>query len=138
MSGRRDDFRRDDRGGGSGGYDRGGGGGGYDRGRGGGGDGYRGGGGGGYDRGGGYNDRGYNEVIVSHARWQQLLPWTFEAIFYPQTDECLRDPGCEARARRAHQLLVQDHPTSEQQVPLLVFDERNWQAPFAAARVHHV
>jgi len=75
--------------------------------------------------------RGYNEVIVSQARWQDRLPWTFEAFFYVASDSCAADVGCERKTRNAYAAFQREYPDSG--VPLLTIDPTDWEAPFAEA-----
>ena len=75
--------------------------------------------------------RGYNEIVISSARWEQQLPFTFEAFFYPRTSACTADPMCEGATRTAHARFVAEFPESG--MPLLTLDPSDWQAPFAEA-----
>ena len=75
--------------------------------------------------------RGYNEIIVSQERWQARLPWSFDAFFFPATQQCRRNPECEAKTRRAHSAFLSEYPQSG--IPLLTFNPADWQSPFAVA-----
>ena len=76
-------------------------------------------------------ERGYNEVIVSMARWEQRLPNALSAFFYPNTAACAADNGCERRTREAHARFLSKYPSSG--TPLLTFDPTSWDAPFGIA-----
>ena len=76
-------------------------------------------------------ERGYNEVIVSAARWEQRLPHALSAFFYPKTVACAADDGCERRTRAAHARFLSEFPSSR--MPLLTFDPSDWEAPFGVA-----
>ena len=80
--------------------------------------------------------RGYNELVFNAARWNEQMPWTFEAIFYLATPRCAELPGCKARAEVVHRFFREDYgypqdPRSH--APLLRFDPWDWEAPFAPA-----
>lgn len=78
-------------------------------------------------------ERGYNEVIVSAARWEQRLPNALSAFFFPKTAACAADDGCERRTREAYARFLSEFPTST--APLLTLDPANWIAPFGIAHV---
>ena len=83
-----------------------------------------------------WQNRGYNELVFNAARWNEQMPWTFEAIFYLATPRCAELPGCKARAEAAHRFFREDYgypqdPRSH--APLLRFDPWDWEAPFAPA-----
>ena len=77
------------------------------------------------------NGRDYNEVIISQARWQERLPFSFEAFFYPDTTSCARRAECETKTREAHAAFMREYPMSG--VPLLKLNPTAWEAPFAVA-----
>ena len=79
---------------------------------------------------------GYNEVIVNSRSVNSALPDSIEAIFFIKNQETGKrggsHPGVPDQARDAHRAFVAAYPGAAG-TPLLSFDYKNWEAPFAMA-----
>jgi len=77
---------------------------------------------------------GYNELVYDASEWNQHLPGTVEAFFGLFTQNGYNPNGQTASQHRA---FLRMYGISDQDVPLLDFDPRNWNAPFAAVGHSH-
>ena len=79
---------------------------------------------------------GYNEVIVDRVEWQKYLPKGIDAVWYLKGGQCGSTDAsmlCEKYARKVHAQLIEEFGLSPKQLPLLVFDPRNFAKPFEMA-----
>ena len=79
----------------------------------------------------------YNEVIIDRLDWQRYHPKGIEAVWFMKFSGCRKQDGsmlCEEYAKRIHSQLLLQYGVDDEQLPLLMFDPTNWDAPFS--RVH--
>jgi hypothetical protein len=62
----------------------------------------------------------YNELILDGVSWQDNLPHTIEAVFWPH----YANDGQRKHARDVHSKFLQRYGLTWQQVPLIEYDER--------------
>ena len=62
----------------------------------------------------------YNEIIVDGPHWTDHLPTTIEAFF-----------GGGELAASQHASFLRTYGLTNEEVPLLLFDDHNWEAPFS-------
>ena len=77
---------------------------------------------------------GYNEVILSSAKYNDLLPRSVLAFFVVEAHETfsLGDPYNHAvNMRYVHADFLDKFGLSASEVPLLRFEPANWEAPFS-------
>jgi len=77
---------------------------------------------------------GYNELVYDAHDWNSHLPHTVEAFFGLFTQNGYNPNGATARQHRA---FLQQYGVSDQDIPLLDFDPRNWNAPFSPVGHSH-
>ena len=78
----------------------------------------------------------HNEVVVNIDEYLRSQPQSIEAVFYMSIKTC-KEKGsamlCEGYARRTHTAMMEKFGLTAEQLPLVVFDPANWQAPFSLA-----
>ena len=73
---------------------------------------------------------GYNELVMDADAWQDHMPQTIEAVFYPTHSSATRRAG--RRPRRRTQVL-REFGVSSDDYPLLKLDVSDWNSPFSVA-----
>ena len=78
----------------------------------------------------------YNEVTLDTVTWEQQLPWSIEAFFYPETAlTACADPGdiksCHPDLHDLHDMFLAEFKVTADEVPLLRLRIENWDEPFA-------
>eukprot|EP00316_Scyphosphaera_apsteinii_P005605 CAMPEP_0119299558 /NCGR_PEP_ID=MMETSP1333-20130426/1632_1 /TAXON_ID=418940 /ORGANISM="Scyphosphaera apsteinii, Strain RCC1455" /LENGTH=260 /DNA_ID=CAMNT_0007301025 /DNA_START=268 /DNA_END=1050 /DNA_ORIENTATION=+ len=76
------------------------------------------------------NNAGYNEVVLDEKSWSENLPRTVAAFFFTTSPSC--QSRCREDARQVHRSFLDEYRLTSMQVPLLLLDVKNWQAPFSA------
>ena len=81
-------------------------------------------------------DASDNEIIIDMADWKQWQPQSIEAVWFLK--DCPTWVGgsmlCEPYARQVHSKLKRTFGLSNDDLPLLSFDRRNWKQPFATSK----
>lgn len=70
---------------------------------------------------------GYNELVYDSRTYNGALPRTIEAFFVVKS----RWINPEGQTFQRHRRFLAQYGKSAEQVPLLIFDPHNWEAPFA-------
>ena len=74
---------------------------------------------------------GYNELVMDADAWQDHMPQTIEAVFYPTHSEC--DSSCRSKAETTHSKFLREFGVSSDDYPLLKLDVSDWNSPFSVA-----
>jgi hypothetical protein len=72
----------------------------------------------------------HNEFVTYRDAWNAALPWSIDAVFMERADGKLN----EGKARAVQRDLLKAYPSlSAADVPLVVLDRDDWEAPFSGA-----